>query len=377
MQLSTVRNCLVALLLAHSALGFFIAQQNGPTTTVQGAVASVALPDFSKDLINAQINSWQMHGSPDRREVYQSNSLSDVPVKTFNVSPHISKKNITKSLKGLNFNYSKKRKFPFHSKSDKIQKLRIEALIRENKVLKEKDAENCKKIEQLEERIRVLLICEKKVLELEKLVAELRSNLSAALKDAENWKSQWTIAVAKIMQLEELIKKLYDLNSELKNKNEELVKKLADALCKLNDFKEALEKANHRLRYFAALKHKYLLRRGDNSKSGKSNKHSRKSKHSSKSRRASKKNDKRDDNKSKKNDKKEVSNKRRDSKNDPKSRRSAHHTKSKKESRRHNKTNRSKKSSHRGNAKVRVGLNDNSKKNQSYSNAVLVGGSAQ
>ena len=244
---------LVALLIVQNVFSFFAVQQHEVGGETLGTVAAINLPNLSQDFVRAQQQSWQKYGSPDRRENVGRVSYSESKLESFNVP--IGK---SSSLRGLNFNYNTADSRT-KSKNDRIIPFKAEALTTENAMIKIKNTESCKNMRKMEDKIKILLLVEKKAIELEKLVEELKQKHNEALKEANNWKSQWTLAITKIVQLEDQVKTLSASNINHNNKSDDLTKKLTETFAKLKASKEALEKANSRLHYFAALQEKHIL----------------------------------------------------------------------------------------------------------------------
>jgi len=386
---------LVALLIVQNVFSFFAVQQHEVGGETLGTVAAINLPNLSQDFVRAQQQSWQKYGSPDRRENVGRVSYSESKLESFNVP--IGK---SSSLRGLNFNYNTADNRT-KSKNDRIIPFKAEALTTENAMIKIKNTESCKNMRKMEDKIKILLLVEKKAIELEKLVEELKQKHNEALKEANNWKSQWTLAVTKIVQLEDQVKTLSASNINHNNKSDDLTKKLTETFAKLKESKEALEKANSRLHYFAALQEKHILHKSCKNKLVRLSSSYYKSKRSEKSDKKSKKNDTKSETKTVhkegtvsrrdhiKKDKKDENSKKmvwrdresriRDRRNF--SERSSHHhrreqSNRKEKSKGHNRSHKSRRSKDHHNS-VKIGVSSNSKHVKDKNKAVLVGETIQ
>lgn len=119
----------------------------------------------------------------------------------------------------------------------------------------------------------------------QRLAANLKSTqeaLKAAQDQAADWKAKYDALAVKAAELEAIINKLNIIIADLKQKADAGVAwkaALDKAIIEIAEFKKALEMANQRLRYFAALQHKYKRDShgnwSDKSKSHKSHKNSK------------------------------------------------------------------------------------------------------
>jgi hypothetical protein len=159
--------------------------------------------------------------------------------------------------------------------------------------------------------------------EADKNIYDLKCKLSEALKEIENWKKKFSECDERACKLEESNKELKNYVFQLKEKaekNENNEKLLAITLAKVAELRKGLDVANERLRYFAALRNRFVIDRKDGK--SKSSKHSKsdkkvKSKRSQNSSKHSK-SDKNNNGKCSKSDKNKKSKKDHSSKSDKK-----------------------------------------------------------
>ena len=122
----------------------------------------------------------------------------------------------------------------------------------------------------------------------QKLAAALRFTQEAlknAQQEAAEWKAKYEALCAKVAELEGTIQKLNIWIADLKQKAEAGVAwkfALDKAVCEIAELKKALEIANQRLRYFAALQNKYKRDKSGNWSNKSKSHHSKKNSKSDK-----------------------------------------------------------------------------------------------
>ena len=255
---------LILALLAQSAVSIFAYDEK--TGTGVGAAAVMEIPTFNNEFDIAKAASISHHGHINRHSHRRSGARkhrreghvmyhSGKNSKSYSDhKSHSSHKNI--SIAALEAMIAK-----LTASLQTAQKDYADAR-NQNADLKAKNAELLAKINDAEEKLKLIPVLERKLKEAEKLIYELKAKLGSDDQDSMSWKSKLEFAASKIAEYEETIKKLKAYIAELKAKNSddsEARKQLAQALAKVEELRHALDAANERLRYFASLQHKYRL----------------------------------------------------------------------------------------------------------------------
>lgn len=297
-KVSTQVAFLILALFAQNTVSIFAYDERTGTGSGSGVVVEV--PNFSHEFEIAKANSIAQHGNIRRDHVRRAGnngkSASDNLRRGRNGSHHS-----FRTIRGTsNANGQATVTFPIFRKSDsdrragshrsgkshkntnnndekiaefKASNAKLNAALqtaqkdladaqRETAELKAKNEALLRKLNEAENKLKFIAILEKKLQDAEKIIYELKAKAGTEDQTVIAWKSKFEFAASKIAEYEEIIRKLNSYIAELKDKtndDSESKKKLAEAFAKIAELRKALEEANQRLRYFAALQHKYRL----------------------------------------------------------------------------------------------------------------------
>jgi hypothetical protein len=285
---------LVLALLAQNAVSIFAFDQT--TGQGSGSAAIIQLPSLAHQFEVAQANSIAQHGLIRREK--DNKSCSDDASNHRAISGRNGARFSSKTIYGTpNSNRQASVTFPIfrhknshrHQKSNRSTKntqrdngkvaaleaanaklnLELKAAQKDlanaqknNADLKAQNEALARKIPEIEGKLKFVAVLEKKLQDAEKLIYELKANSDSQAQEVNAWKHKFEFAARKIAEYEETIKRLSAEVAELKSKtsnDSDSKRGLELALAKVDELRKALDHANERLRYFAALQHKYTL----------------------------------------------------------------------------------------------------------------------